>query len=318
MALVSLKDMLDDLAALAERGQQASLRGAVPGLKVRRAAAPTASVPALFDPVFYVVLQGTKRLTLGGRTHEFAAGTCAVAAVGLPFVSQVVAATAARPYVGVELRLDPAVVADLLLALPDAPGCDAPSFVSAPADSALLEPLGRLLRLLAVPADADVLAAPFARELCYRLLQSPLGATVRQIGRRGSRFTQVRAAADWIGGHADEPLSVARLAAAVGMSVTSLHRHFKAVTGHSPLAYQRYLRLLEARRLILAGSPVTSTAFAVGYASASQFSREYRRLFGQPPVSDARDSGPIRRRPVGRPTAAAGAAEAGRTGGTTS
>lgn len=97
----------------------------------------------------------------------------------------------------------------------------------------------------------------------------------------------MRAVADWIGGNADKPLSVTHLAAEVGMSATSLHRHFKAVTGYSPLAYQRYLRLLEARRLLLAGAaPVTTTAFRVGYASASKFSREYKRMFGEPPVRD--------------------------------
>ena len=154
---------------------------------------------------------------------------------------------------------------------------------------AVLEPFGRLLRLLAAPTDAPVLAGPFERELCYRLLQGPLGDTLRQVGRRGSRFAQVRAAADWIGGNADKPLSVRRLATDVGMSPTSLPRHFKAVTGYSPLAYQRYLRLLEARRLLLSGAaPVTTTAFTVGYASASQFSREYKRMFGEPPARDVR------------------------------
>lgn len=230
---------------------------------------------------------GSKRLTFAGRTHDFAAGTCAVATVGLPFVSQVIEATPARPYVGAELRLDPAVVADLLLTLPDAAMRDAPSFAAAPADVTVIEPFGRLLRLLATPIDAPVLAGPFTRELCYRLLQGPLGDTLRQVGRRGSRFAQVRAAADWIRGNADKPLSVTRLAAEVGMSPTSLHRHFKAVTGYSPLAYQRYLRLLEARQLLLSGAvPVTTTAFTVGYASASQFSREYRRMFGDSPVRE--------------------------------
>ena len=118
-----------------------------------------------------------------------------------------------------------------------------------------------------------MLAGALQRELCYRLLQGPLGDTVRQVGRRGSRFAQIRAAAEWIGANAAKPLRVGRLAADVGMSATSLHRHFKAVTGYSPLAYQRTLRLLEARRLLLAGvAPITTTAVSVGYASPSQFS----------------------------------------------
>ena len=212
-----------------------------------------------------------------------------MATVGLPFVSQVIGASPTRPYVGAELRLDPSVIAGLLLSLPDAAPRDAPSFATAPADATVLEPFGRLLRLLATPADAAVLSGPFARELRYRLLQGPLGDTLRQVGRRDPRFAQVRAAADWIGGNADKPLSVGRLAAEVGMSATSLHRRFKAVTGYSPLAYQRYLRLLEARRLLLSGAaPVATTAFTVGYASASQFSREYKRVFGEPPVRDVK------------------------------
>ena len=179
--------------------------------------------------------------------------------------------------------------------MPDAGARDAPSFAAAPGDATVLEPFERLLRLLAAPTDSPVLAGSFKRELCYRLLQGPLGDTLRQVGRRDSRFAQVRAAADWIGGNADKPLSVAQLAAQVGMSATSLHRHFKAVTGYSPLAYQRYLRLLEARRLLLASAaPVTSTAFTVGYASASQFSREYKRRFGEPPVRDIGSREPVR------------------------
>ncbi len=262
---------------------------AVPGLMLRCTTEPTAPIPALFEPVFYVVLQGAKRLTFAGQTHDFATGTCAVATVGLPFISQVIGASPARPYVGAELRLDPGVIADLQLTLPDVAARDVPSFAAAPADATMLEPFGRLLRLLATPADAPVLAGLFARELCYRLLRGPLGDTLRQAGRRDSRFAQVRAAADWIGGNADKRLSVTRLAAEVGMSATSLHRHFKAVTGYSPLAYQRYLRLLEARRLLLSGAaPVTSTAFAVGYGSASQFSREYKRMFGEAPARDVR------------------------------
>ncbi|WP_428395765.1 AraC family transcriptional regulator [Lichenicoccus sp.] len=295
---MEIEAMVSEQAALAaEYASSPPARSAVPALMIRCSAEPTAPVPALFEPVFYVVLQGSKRLTFAGRTHDFGAGTCAVASVGLPFVSQVIEASAAKPYVGAELRLDPGVVADLLMTLPDASEREAPSFAAAPAESEILEPFGRMLRLLATPADAPVLAGPFARELCYRLLQGPLGDTLGQVGRRGSRFAQIRAAADWIGCNANKPLSVKRLAGDVGMSSTSLHRHFKAVTGYSPLAYQRYLRLLEARRILHAGNtPVTTTAFTVGYASPSQFSREYKRMFGEPPVRDIKLREPLRSR----------------------
>ncbi len=290
-----LEATVAELAVLAAEhgGSPSAPPSAVPGLMIRCSPEPTAPVPALFEPVFYVVLQGAKRLTFAGRTHDFAAGTCAVATVGLPFVSQVIEASPTRPYVGAELRLDPSVIADLLLNLPDVATREPPSFAAAPADATVLEPFGRLLRLLATRIDASVLAGPFQRELCYRLLQGKLGDTLRLVGRRGSRFAQVRTAADWIGANADKPLSVGRLAAETGMSTTSLHRHFKAVTGCSPLAYQRYLRLLEARRLLLSGTAaVTTTAFTVGYASPSQFSREYKRMFGECPMRDVKPREP--------------------------
>ena len=287
---MEVEAMVAEQATLAaEHARSPPAPSAVRGLTIRCSAEPTPPIPALFDPVFYVVLQGSKRLIFAGQTHDFGAGTCAVASVGLPFVSQVIEASATKPYVGAELRLDPGVLADLLITLPDASQRDAPSFATAPVDPIVLEPFGRRLRLRATPAAAPLLARSFVRELCYRLLQGPLGDTLRQAGRRGSRFAQVRAAADWIGCNADKPLSINRLAADVGMSPTSLHRHFKAVTGYSPLAYQRYLRLLEARRILQAGdAPVTTTAFTVGYASPSQFSREYKRMFGEPPVRDIR------------------------------
>ena len=135
---------------------------AVPGLMLRCTTEPTAPIPALFEPVFYVVLQGAKRLTFAGQTHDFATGTCAVATVGLPFISQVIGASPARPYVGAELRLDPGVIADLQLTLPDVAARDVPSFAAAPADATMLEPFGRLLRLLATPADRARAMLPVA------------------------------------------------------------------------------------------------------------------------------------------------------------
>lgn len=289
------KVLAEQAKVAAEYASSPAATMAIAKLIIRRATQPSEPIPALFEPVFYIVLQGAKRLTFAGQTRDFAAGTCAVATVGLPFISQVIKASLSQPYVGAELRLDPGVIADLLPSLPDAAMRDAPSFAAVSADATILEPFGRLIGLLATPTDAAVLAGPFVRELCYRLLQGPLGDTLRQVGRRGSRFAQIRAAADWIGGNTNKRINVKLLAADVGMSSTSLHRHFMAVTGYSPLAYQRYLRLLEARRLLLScGAPVTATAFAVGYESASQFSREYKRMFGVPPAKDARLRQPLR------------------------
>ncbi len=152
----------------------------------------------------------------------------------------------------------------------------------------MTEALDRLVRLLASPADIPVLTQQIERELYYRLLQGPMGCTLRQIVQKNTRFDQIRTAVTWICSNAHQPMSVQRLAASVGMSVTSFHRHFKAVTAYSPLAYQRHIRLLDAQRLIASGATnVTRAAFATGYASSSQFSREYKRMFGVPPIRNA-------------------------------
>jgi AraC-like DNA-binding protein len=256
---------------------------------------PTTPIPALFEPKFYLLLQGAKRMTIAGSTFDCFAGTCAVASVGLPFVSEVVEASPTQPYLSVELKLDAGIVASLLLDMCEQNATEwQPGAISmARVDERLIEPLGRLLSLLDTPSDIPVLAAQFERELYYRLLSGPLGGRLRQIGANNSRFGQIKMAAEWIGQNANNPMSVEWLASHVGMSVTSFHRHFKAVTASSPLAYQRQLRLLEARRqLVSSKANVTEIAYASGYASASQFSREYKKAFGIPP---SRDAGLLRR-----------------------
>lgn len=260
----------------------------MPRLTVWSADAPTGPVPALFEPKFYLLLQGAKRMTIAGDTFPCGPGTCAVAAVGLPFVSEVTQASADRPYLGVDLKLDPGIMAGLMLDMPDCADRSRRSITVATVDARVAEPLERLLRLLDAPGDLVVLGPQVERELYYRLLQGPMGGTLRQIGRGNTRFAQVRQAAEWISANADRPMRVDQLAASVGMSLTSFHRHFKAVTSYSPLAYQRHIRLLDARRRLASGTiGVTETAFATGYASAAQFSREYKRAFGVPPARDA-------------------------------
>lgn len=268
---------------------------AIPRLAIWRSIGPTRPEPAMFDPKFYMLLQGRKRMTIGGQHLDYAAGRYAVSSVGIPFMTRVTEASPEAPYLGVELALDAGLVASLLLDMPDTGAREAPAIDTAQAADDVTEPLERLLRLLSSPADIPVLAPLFERELYYRLLGGPVGGTLRQVVRSHARFAQVRAAIEWIGGNASEPMSVAKLAKAVGMSATSFHRHFKAVTAHSPLAYQRHVRLLGARELLVSGEAnVTAIAFAVGYASASQFSREYKRMFGVSPIHDA---GLARRRP---------------------
>lgn len=282
--------MLRDHATVAARhGHADHQETAVPRLTIWRATAPADPFPALFDPQFYLLLQGAKRMTIGGETLDVCVGTCGVGSVGLPFVSQVMKASVAEPYLGIGLKLTQGTIADLLSGSGDRAEEPAGAISFGMATGDILEPFGRLLRLLDTPGDIPVLAAAYERELCYRLLQSELGSRLRQLGRQTARFAQIRAAANWIAENADQPMDVAWLAAHVGMSVTSFHRHFRAVTSHTPLAYRQHIRLLDARRRLTGDtSSVTAVAFGTGYASASQFSREYKRAFGMAPVHDVR------------------------------
>ena len=157
------------------------------------------------------------------------------------------------------------------------------------ASPALLDAVTRLLALLDAPDDAPALAAGIEREILWRLITGPQGATVRQIGLADSRLAHLARAIRWIRGHYNETLRVEQLAALATMSVSSFHRHFRAVTSMTPIQFQKEIRLHEARtRLLAEPGDVTGVGFAVGYDSPSQFSREYRRMFGVPPSRDAR------------------------------
>lgn len=287
--------MLEKLIAIASKHGRADGRASTyENLIIRARNAPTASEPALFESKFYLLLQGAKRMTVGINTFDCYPGTCAVASVGLPFISAVVDASPPNPYLSVELKLDASIVDGLLLDMRGTVQTE-PQAVALPGalsveqvEPSIVEPLQRLLGLLDTPADIPVLAAQYERELYYRLLTGRLGARLRQIGQRNARFRQIKLAAEWIQNNANHPMSVEWLASHVGMSVTSFHRHFKSVTACSPLAYQRQIRLLDARRRLVSGDAnVTETAFSSGYASASQFSREYKNAFGTSPKRDA-------------------------------
>ena len=287
--------MLEKLIAIASRhGRADGLPCAYQSLIIRSLDAPTLAEPALFESKFYLLLQGAKQMTIGGSTFDCYPGTCAVASVGMPFVSAVVEASAANPYLSVELTLDASIVDGLLLNMRETLRGEQQLAALSGAlsvdrvEQSILDPLQRLLGLLDAPDEIPVLAVQYERELYYRLLKGPLGARLRQIGQRNARFSQIKMAAEWIQNNANQPMSVEWLASHVGMSVTSFHRHFKSVTACSPLAYQRQIRLLDARRRLVSGNGnVTEIAFSSGYASAAQFSREYKRAFGKSPIRDA-------------------------------
>ncbi len=257
-------------------------------LRLIQSTVPTPPVHGVYEPMFCFVLQGTKRVIVGERVVEYRGGQFLVASVDLPVIGEVIEASAAEPYRVVAMAIDPAAIAALLLDLPPAHEDEPrPAIGIGPMTDALLDPLLRLTRLLDTPGDVAVMAPMLEREILYRMLQGPQGAILRQIARSDSRLSRVRHAIDWIRLHYVEPLRIGQLADLAGMSGSSFHRHFKAVTAMSPLAYQKQIRLQEARRrLIAAHADAAHVAYAVGYESASQFSREYARLFGRPPIRD--------------------------------
>jgi AraC-like DNA-binding protein len=238
-----------------------------------------------------LVAQGAKRVMLGGQTYEYGAGHSLVSAIDLPTSSQITLATPGRPYLCMLLALDLKRIAELIAEMPP-PRAEAepPAMgitVFQPSAS-LFDTVLRLVRLLETPEDIPVLAPLLERELMYRLLTGAPGLRLRHIAASDSQANKIARAIDWLKRHYDEPLRIESLAQRVNMSASSLHHHFKNVTTMSPLQYQKQLRLHEARRLLLRqASDVGSVALRVGYESASQFSREYSRLFGAPPLRDA-------------------------------
>jgi AraC-like DNA-binding protein len=269
---------------------------ALPGVSVVCSPATSEPLASMAEPTLAVIAQGVKETTLNGRTFTYGPGQFLVVSVELPVIGHLVQASADEPFLAFVLELRPARIAALLLET--APGATArPGAVDATpagiavsdASPALLDATGRLLALLDAPRDAAALAAGVEREVLWRLLTGPQGGTVRQIGLADSRLAHVARAIGWIRGHYDETLRVEELAALATMSVSSFHRHFRAVTSMTPIQFQKQIRLREARaRLLAEPGDVTGVGFAVGYDSPSQFSREYRRMFGVPPSRDAR------------------------------
>jgi AraC-like DNA-binding protein len=246
---------------------------------------------SLTDPLLVVMAQGGKRLLLGDEVFEYRAGQFLVVTTGLPVTGHFLDATPQTPALGMGLVLRPAAIAELLLEAPAAtwsrvsPG---PAMATGEAGPDLLDAVARLLRLLDHPADAPVLAPLVEREILWRLLTGPHGAMVRQIGLADSSTSQVARVTRWIRDNYAEPVRIEDLARMAGMSAAAFHRHFRGVTTMSPLQFQKRIRLQEARSLLLARpDDVAGVGHLVGYDSPSQFSREYRRLFGVPPGQDA-------------------------------
>ncbi len=284
-----------ELAALIERYvPEDGAREIGAKASILRISHPTEPSHGVFGAAVCVVARGRKQVMSGGAVLVYDAMNYLVASVDLPVIGQVVDASPEQPYLCFKMTLDPAVIGDLLLQLGGEPALaqDAGPLVGAMAvsqvNAPLLDAVMRMVRLIDDPREAAVLAPLIEREILYRMLLGDQGPRLAQIARADGRMRQVKRAIGWIQRHFDQPFSIEDLAAEARMSPSALHRHFKAVTALSPLQYQKQIRLQEARKLILAQRlDAGSAGHAVGYDSASQFSREYARMFGAPPLRDA-------------------------------
>ena len=236
-----------------------------------------------------LVLQGTKSLSIGDQVLQFEPATYFVIPVEVSALGQISSTKICSPYLALSLTLEPAVIASMLAELDSVStsGQSVLGFTVSDATSDLIDAWLRMMRLIDRPKEIAMLAPMIEREILFRVLQGPQGDMLRQIARAESRLSQVRRAIDWIRAHYTEPFRVETLAAMTGMSVAAFYRHFTSITAMTPIQYQKRLRLLKARRLLLfEPRDASAIAFSVGYESASQFNREYSRMFGLPPLRD--------------------------------
>lgn len=284
---------LDELRDLLYRYARADLSTAIDGVRICRADHAVSPEASMSGTVLAVIAQGGKRLAVGDRVHEYGPGQYLVASVDMPVTGHFVDVAPGRPGLGFGMTLEPAAIAELLLQagpedLPRSPGTARPGIAVSDAPDELLDAIVRLLRLLDRPRDRKVLVPLVKREILWRLLTGDQGDAVRQLGLADSSLTHIARAVRWIRENYTQPFRVEEVARISGMSVSAFHRNFQAVTAMTPIQFQKHIRLQTAR-LLLANRPndVTGVGHRVGYDSAAQFSREYRRQFGAPPSLDA-------------------------------
>ncbi len=261
-----------------------------PGLLFYRFSAPAGPAYAVSRLRFCVIAQGSKEVVLGTERYRYDSARYLLVSAGLPLVGHVIEASKERPYLALGLTLDPAVVTAVLIESglpPSRTNGDVRAVAVSRLDASLLDAVVRLVRLLDSPTDYAVLAPLVVREIVYRLLIGEQGDRLRQVAVIDGRVHRIAKAIEILGEDRDKPLRVGDIARQLGISVSGLHSQFKAVTGMSPLQFQKQLRLQEARRLLLAGEvDVARAGYRVGYDDPSHFSREYKRLFGEPPMRD--------------------------------
>ena len=262
----------------------------IPGLSLYRRTTTTPCYPATYEPSLNVFVQGQKRVTLGGTTYLCDGSTFLLSSLDLPVVSQIVKASDEVPLLSMLLKLDMASVREILnhAEFQSQNGSsDAPGLAIGRTTVDLLKPCSRLLDLLDAPEDIPFLSSVVQREIVYRLLRGPQGARLRAIATLGDQSHRTAKAIAWLRANYAKPLRLEELAEVARMGMSTLHHHFRALTAMSPLQYQKQLRLVAAReRMLIEGLDAATAGFEVGYESPSQFNREYKRFFGQPPIRD--------------------------------
>jgi len=263
----------------------------IPGMFAIRATSLSELMYAINRPLVAIVVQGGKRVTMGSDTFDFGAGDSLLIAADVPTVSQITRANLGVPYYSFVFELDPAVIEPLAVemrAVHESSGC--PVRVD-PTEYEVAEAALRLMRMIDRPSALPVLKDQLIREFHYWLLAGRHGAAIRAFGVTDIHAQRIARAVALIREGYTQPLRVEQLAEVAGMSPSSFHQHFRTVTSLSPLQFQKQLRLIEARRMMLSeGSPASNAAYAVGYESIQQFTREYGRLFGSPPVRDIKEA----------------------------
>lgn len=256
----------------------------ISGLTIIRTHEPSGLDYAITRPLACLVLQGRKQVMMGTQTFTFSAGDSLLITADVPTVSQIVQASPEAPYISLVIDLNPALLTELMEEMKSAPSPEAAPIKIEPTDTEVVEAALRLMRLLDRPASATVLHASLMRELHYWLLAGRHGSAISRLGWPDGHAQRIARAVTVLRSEFTRPLPVEHLASVAGMSTSSFHHHFRKHTSLTPLQFQKQLRLIEARRLMIGeGASSSTAAFTVGYESVSQFSREYRRLFGMPP-----------------------------------
>lgn len=284
----SLTKLVDNIARHIQ--DDGTYQTSIPGVNLIRSGTPTLPMPVVYEPTLCLIAQGRKQVMLGTTMYVYDSARYLIASVDMPVIGTVIEASESAPYLCLVLNLDMATLSDLALKIPASTQHNTSANGISLNDTTpeLLDAAVRLTDLLDKPDDIEALAPLVIREILYRLLTDPGNSTLRQMATADSRLNQIAKAIVWLREHYTEACRINYIADTLGMSSSSFHAHFKAITSMTPLEFRGQLRLQEARRLMVAeGMDASSAGYSVGYESPSQFSRDYARMFGNPPAKDA-------------------------------